>query len=146
MPIVQFFRSIRDSETITCPQCNARQFPTNGTCVRCHSPLGVNYISVELHPLLSSGPEVADRDLARSIGEMLRRLRKRRGICQSQLARRTKAGIARTSLSKVENGRMLLPVYKLLALLKALGVTAVILRLEMDRTGTAQAPQARNKR
>jgi DNA-binding XRE family transcriptional regulator len=143
MPKLQFMGSIRDSETITCGQCKTRQFPTNGNCVRCHSNLGVNYICMELNSLLSPDSEVAKRNLARSIGDLLTSLRKRRGMCQSQLATRTKGSITRTSLSKVENGRMLLPVHKLLPLARALGLTAVILRIEAPQSRIAHKPGER---
>ncbi len=137
MPGPEFLSSIRNKETITCRRCKTRQFPTNGNCVRCHQTLGVSYISVEINTLQSLDSEVAKRQLARSIGDLIRSLRKRRGFCQSQLAARTAGSIARTSLSKVENGRMLIPVYKLLPLAKALGLTAVILRFEADESEKA---------
>jgi ribosome-binding protein aMBF1 (putative translation factor) len=137
MPELHLLPSIRDSETISCPRCKTRQFPTSGNCVRCHSHLGVNYVSVELDSLQNPDSSVTKQELSSSIGNLLRSLRKRRGICQSQLAARTRDSISRTSLSKVENGRMLLPMYKLLPLAKALGLTAVILRFEVDKSSTA---------
>ena len=142
MPNLQFLPSIRDSETITCPQCKTVQFPKR-QCSRCLCNLNVNYLTLSIDTLLDSHTEDAKQQLARSIGDLLRSLRKRRGICQSQLANRTAGSIARTSLSKVENGRMLLPVYKLLPLAKALGLTGVILRFEVDRSGTARMPNER---
>jgi transcriptional regulator with XRE-family HTH domain len=57
-------------------------------------------------------------------------LRKRRGLSQSQLARRAAGSIARTYLSKAECGHVLLPLSKLLPIAGALGLTAVILRFE----------------
>jgi transcriptional regulator with XRE-family HTH domain len=60
---------------------------------------------------------------------LLRLLRKRCGIRQSQLARMA-AAVDRSYLSKAECGLVLLPLTKLLPLAKALGLTAVILRFE----------------
>jgi hypothetical protein len=124
----QFLSSIRGSETTTCKKCNTRQFPRNGRCIRCNSALDLDYVRID--SLRDSDLEFSKEQLARAIGSLLRSLRKRRGICQSQLATRAAGSISRTSLSKAECGRMLLPLYKLLPLAKALGLTAVILRFE----------------
>ena len=140
---LQLLPSIRDSETITCRKCNTRQFPTTGKCVRCHSNLGVNYVSIELNTLPNPDSEISKRELAAAIGNLFCSLRKRRGICQSQLAARTRGSISRTSLSKVENGRMLLPIHRLLPLAKALGLTAVILRFEVDRSSMIHTREKR---
>ena len=126
----QFVPSIRDSEAVTCPRCNTRQFPRKGACIRCHSALGLDYLNLVVRTLLD--PRVAhnERLLARSIGALLRSLRKRRVLSQSQVARRATGCIARTYLSKAECGHVLLPLGKLLPIAKALGLTAVILRFE----------------
>ena len=126
MPTMDFLPSIRDSETITCLRCHTRQFPRNGTCVRCHQALGLEYLMVPIgdHP----------KQLARSIGFLLRNLRNRRRMCQSQLSALA-AGMNRSYLSKAECGHVLLPLSKLLPLARALGVTAVILRFEVTGTG-----------
>lgn len=133
MPSPKFLPSIRDSETVTCQQCHARQYPRNGTgtCVRCHSPLGLEYVIFELNTLLDPCSEDHKKQLARGIGMLLRTLRHRRGICQSQLAMRAAGCIARSNLSRAECGRTLLPLNKLLTIAKALGLTAVILRFEV---------------
>jgi len=137
MPSLKFLPSIRDSETITCQQCNHRQYPRNGTCIRCKTPLQLEYLTLPIDSLLNSDSNVSKVHLAQVIGTLLRRLRKRRGICQSQLATRVGNCITRTSLSKAECGRMLLPLYKLLPLARALGLTAVILRFDGTTTGAA---------
>ncbi len=129
MPTLQFLPSLRDSETITCGRCKTRQYPKNGACVRCRCALGVDYLSLPIGTLLDTHTEDHEKRLARCIGALLRTLRKRRGICQSQLATRA-AGIDRSYLSKAECGLALLPLSKLLPLAKALGLTAVILRFE----------------
>jgi transcriptional regulator with XRE-family HTH domain len=69
------------------------------------------------------------KQLARWIGNLLRSLRKRRGISQSKLATMA-AGTDRSYLSKAECGRALLPLSKLLPLARSLGLTAIILRFE----------------
>jgi ribosome-binding protein aMBF1 (putative translation factor) len=131
MPTLQFLPSIRESETVTCRRCNTRQYPRTN-CARCHCSLEVNYVSLQLGALLDLRPEDHLEQLARSIGELLRSLRKRRGICQSQLAKMA-AGIDRSYLSKAECGLALLPLSKLLPLARSLGLTAVILRFEESR-------------
>lgn len=130
MPDLKFLPSIRDSETVTCPRCKSSQYPRNGSCLRCRRPLDLDYVSLRIDDLLNPEPKIAKEHLARVIGTLLRSLRKRRGICQSQLTVRAAGCITRTSLSKAECGHMLLPLYKLLPLAKALGLTAVILRFE----------------
>jgi ribosome-binding protein aMBF1 (putative translation factor) len=131
MPTLQFLPSYRDNETVTCRRCNTRQYPTTN-CVRCHCSLDVNYVSLQLGALLDPRQEDHLKQLARSIGELLRSLRKRRGICQSQLAKMA-GGIDRSYLSKAESGLALLPLSKLLPLARSLGLTAVILRFEESR-------------
>ena len=129
MPIPQFLPSIRDSETVTCPYCSTRQYPKNGSCIRCHCTLNVGYLTLELGAPLDAFSEDHSKQLARWIGDLLRNLRNRRGICQSQMARLA-AGMDRSYLSKAENGLALLPLSKLLPLAQALGLTEVILRFE----------------
>ena len=144
MPNPQFLSSIRGSETITCRQCNTRQYPRNGRCIRCHSDLKLDFVSLRIDSLPDPDLEVSKEHLARVIGTLLRSLRKRRGICQSQLATRAAGCITRTSLSKAECGRILLPLYKLLPLAKALGLTRVILRF--DGPATRADHQSTNRR
>ena len=135
MPTLEFLPSIRDSETVTCQRCKFRQYPRNGasgTCIRCQTPLGLEYVRLEIDTLLDPCLEDAKKHLARSIGNLLRTLRKRHGICQSQLATMA-AGVDRSYLSKAECGLALLPLSKLLQLARALGLTAVILRFEEFR-------------
>jgi Helix-turn-helix domain len=132
MPTLQFLPSIRDSETITCWRCNTCQYPRNGECIRCHCTLRVDYLTLQIGAPLDPHLEYDHKHLARWIGVLLRLLRSRRGIRQSQLARKA-AGIDRSYLSKAERGLALLPLSKLLPLAKALGLTAVILRFEESR-------------
>jgi DNA-binding XRE family transcriptional regulator len=129
MPTPQFVPSIRDSETVTCRRCNTRQYPKNGSCIRCHRTLGVDYVTLQIGAPFDPRTENHPTELARWIGDLLRNLRNRRGICQSQMAKMA-AGIDRSYLSKAENGLALLPLNKLLPLAQALGLTAVILRFE----------------
>ena len=143
MPTLQFLPSIRDSETITCRRCNTRQFPRNGTCIRCHTALSLHYVSFRIDTLLNPCSKDCKRNLASSIGVLLRTLRKRRGICQSQLAVQAAGCIARSNLSRAECGRTLLPLTKLLPIAKALGLTAVILRFEVATPRTARKPNGR---
>lgn len=143
MPTLQFLPSIRESETVTCRRCHTRQYPANGKCVRCHSTLGVDYVSLQIGALLDPRKEDQHGQLARSIGYLLRSLRKRRGICQSQLAKIT-AGMDRSYLSKAECGRAVLPLSKLLPLSRSLGLTAVILRFEVP--GSRTVPKTSRRR
>lgn len=146
MPKLQFLPSIRDSETISCPRCNTRQYPRNGTCIRCHAALGLGYVSLRIEDLFSAESEVSKEHLAHAIGTVLRSLRFRRGICQSRLARQADC-INRTSLSKAECGRMLLPLDRLLPLAAALGLTTIILRFDDASTRTSnQSITARKSR
>jgi hypothetical protein len=137
MPTLQFVPSIRDSETITCWRCSTRQYPRNGECIRCHCTLSVDYVTLQIGaPLDARSGENHHKELRHRIGDLLRNLRKRRGFCQSQLAKMA-AGIDRSYLSKAECGLVLLPLSKLLPLVRSLGLTAVILRFEepMPRAG-----------
>ena len=127
----KFLPSLRVSETVTCPRCNARQYPRNGACIRCQTPLGLEYVSLEIGTLLDPCSEDHKKQLARGIGILLRILRNRRGLCQSQLVVRAATCIARSHLSRAECGRTLLPLNKLFPIAKALGLTAVILRFEV---------------
>jgi hypothetical protein len=143
MPTLQFIPSICDSETITCWRCNTRQFPKNGNCIRCHHSLGVDYVSFQIGARLDPRSGDYSKQLARWIGDLLRSLRKRRGICQSQLAK-IAAGTDRSYLSKAECGLVLLPLSKLLPLAQALGLTEVILRFEA--TGPRAVPKSSCRR
>jgi Helix-turn-helix domain/Putative testis-expressed protein 13C, zinc finger domain len=127
----KFLPSLRESETVTCPRCGASQFPRNGACIRCQAPLGLDYVSLKIDTLLDPRLEDHKEQIARGIGMLLRILRNRRGLCQSQLAVRAAGCIARSNLSRAECGRTLLPLNKLLSIAKALGLTAVILRFEV---------------
>jgi transcriptional regulator with XRE-family HTH domain len=126
-----FLPSLRDSETVTCPRCSASQFPRNGTCIRCQTPLGLDYLSLEISSLLDPCSEDHKKQIARGIGMLLRTLRSRRGFCQSQLVVRAAGCITRSNLSRAECGRTLLPLNKLLPIARALGLKAVILRFEV---------------
>jgi transcriptional regulator with XRE-family HTH domain len=129
MSTFRFLPSIRESQIITCRRCNRRQYPRHGNCLHCHSPLGVEFVDLEFSAPLDSHSEDQHKQLAHSVGTLLRSLRKRSGICQSELARKA-TGIGRSYLSKAECGRVLLRLDKLLTLLRVLGLTAVILRFE----------------
>lgn len=130
MSTLEFLPSIKDSEAITCPRCNTRQYPRDGKCLRCHRPLKRDYLTIQIDALQNPDFEVTKEHLARVTGTLLRSLRRRRGICQSQLVTRAADCISRTSLSKAECGHILLPLHKLLPLAEALGLTAVILRFD----------------
>ena len=128
MPNLKVLPSIRNSETITCKRCHYAQYPRNGVCLRCGQSLEREYVNLQIDADL----EVSKEHLAQLVGSLVRKMRKRRGICQSQLAKRAAGSISRTSLSKVECGRMLLPLHKLLLLTRGLGLTAIILRFDGD--------------
>ena len=124
----QFLPSILESEIVICRRCNTRQYPRNGNCIRCHCPLNVEYVCLEIFKPLDQRMDDQPKQLARRIGDLLRGLRNRRGISQSRVA--TIAGTDRSYLSKAECGRALLPLSKLLPLARSLGLTAIILRFE----------------
>jgi len=126
---IQFLPSVRDSETVVCPRCSTAQYPRNGACVRCHCPLGLEYLLLKVSTQTNSRT-TDEKQLARSIGSLLRSFRRRRGMTQSQLAVRSAGLVARTYLSKAECGHVLLPLSKLLPIATALGLSAVILRFE----------------
>jgi ribosome-binding protein aMBF1 (putative translation factor) len=130
MPTHQLLPSIRDSEIVICRRCKTRQYPRNGSCVRCNCALGLDYLNLQVGNRFDPRTVHDERQLARSLGILLRSLRKRRGFSQSQLAMRAAGCIARAQLSKAECGHVLLPLSKLLPIAKALGLTAVILRFE----------------
>jgi len=134
MPTIEFLPSIRESETITCSSCQTRQYPRSGTCVRCQRPLTLEYLVVPIDNLLCCSLDDQQKQLARGIGIMLRMLRKRRHLCQSQLAE-IAGGTNRSYLSKAECGHVLLPLRKLLPLARLLGLTSIILRFQADHPG-----------
>lgn len=136
MPNFKFLPSIRNTETVICQRCKTSQYPRNGSCIVCGRPLELDYVVLGTDALLNPESQILREHLAQVIGTLLRSLRRRRGICQSQLTARASGCITRTSLSKAECGRMLLPLYKLLPLVKALGLMAVILRFDGARTRT----------
>ena len=143
MPIPEFLPSIHESETITCQRCHTCQYPRNGTCIRCHAALRLHDVSLQIDTLPDPCSKDCKEHLASSIGVLLRTLRKRRGICQSQLVLQAAGCIARSNLSRAECGRTLLPLTKLLPIAKALGLKAVILRFEVATPRTARKPNGR---
>jgi hypothetical protein len=142
MPSVQSFSAIRDSEIVTCPHCNLRQYQRDDNCARCHADLGVRYVIFQIGAQHDPRQEDGSRQLACWIGGLLRSLRKRRGICQVELARMS-AKIDRSYLSKAESGLALLPLNKLLPLVRSLGLTTVILRFEDPRPRTKPTSSGR---
>jgi hypothetical protein len=132
--------SIRDSETITCDHCHTRQFPRNGACVRCRRPLGLEYLVVPIESLLNCCSADCSEQLAHTIGSLLRSMRKRRHMCQCQLAART-GGVNRSRICRAECGHVLLPLTQLLTLARALGLTSVILRFDSRGSGAAVKPE-----
>lgn len=129
MPKFQYLPSIRECQIVICRRCKRSQFSRNSACLHCHHPLEVEYLDLELGASSDSRSEEHHKQLAGTVGALLRSLRKRRGICQSDLARMAR-GTGRSYLSKAECGRVLLRLDKLLTLLQTLGLTGVILRFE----------------
>jgi len=134
MPTLNFLPSIRNSEIITCPHCRTRQYPSSA-CARCHRHLGLDYLVIPIDSPLGCCPADHHEFLARSIGSILRTLRNRRHLCQSQLATLA-GGINRSRISKAECGHVLLPLTRLLPLARSLGLTAIILRFEATNSGS----------
>jgi ribosomal protein L37E len=139
----QFLPSIRDSETITCRRCKRPQYPRSGNCIACHYPLNLQYLKIDIDNLQSSCHGEQRKQIAHSMGMVLRFLRKQRHMSQSQVASMA-AKMNRSYLSRAECGQVLLPVSKLLPLARALGMTAVILRFEdFDPRSAAKSPGSR---
>jgi len=139
MSTLDLLPSIRDSETIICHHCRTRQFPRNGACVRCRRPLGLEYLVVSIEDLLNRCGADYSEQLAHTIGLMLRSMRKRRHMCQSQLADKA-GGVNRSRISRAECGHVLLSISQLLTLARALGLTSVILRFDSRRSGRGANP------
>ena len=114
-------------ETADCPHCALHEYLTeDGRCRRCHRPLGVEYLRLDL---ATEGNGVSA--LPGQIGTTIRSLRARRQISQDALARA--AGIARPYLSRIENSVQCPGLSTLLRVMgsRALGLQAVIFRFEM---------------
>ena len=139
MSTLQFLPSIRDSELITCGRCKRPQYPRGGDCIACHYPLPLRYLKIDIDSLLGSSPQEQRNQIAYRMGTVLRLLRKRRRISQSQLANLATT-MNRSYLSKLECGHVLLPISKLLPLARALGLTAVILRFEDPDEMSSKSP------
>lgn len=124
--------TIRD--TVVCPVCQLSQFePGNGKCRRCHHCLGNTYIDLFLsNPLAASLTSPYATAVQTEVGGLIRRLRTRRGLTQTQLASLT--GIHRTYLSRTERGRVMPSVITLMQIAHALGIDRVQLRLRTPPT------------
>ena len=142
MPKINFVPSIRESETIACPKCATLQYPRSGSCVRCHRALGLEYLVIPIGGLMTGCSAENHEQLALRSGVVLRALRKRRHLCQSQLAALA-GGLNRSRLSKAECGHVLLPLSSLLPLARSLGLTSVILRFEASSPRSEREVKAR---
>jgi len=120
-------------ETIVCPACQLSQFERgNGKCRRCDHSLGHTYL--ELFLSIPPAKYNSQRLVATRLqtGGLIRRLRLRRGITQSELASLT--GIHRTYLSRAERGQVVPSIIALLQIVCALGVDKVFLRVRSSST------------
>lgn len=103
-----------ERETLRCKACGLVQFRTrNNLCRRClvHLPEPVlpEMISPPVPPPLPEATQemlrrFLNRDTVANIGRMIRRLRERRGLTQSNLQARS--GVSRSYLSRIESGQM----------------------------------------
>lgn len=115
------FSTVRDS--LCCSICKLKQFERgSGRCRRCHRSLGFTYIELNL-----SADLFHPQFIRREIGSLVRFLRSRYGITQSELASRT--GIHRTYLSRVECGQIIPSVVAVMRIAQSLGMDKVFARL-----------------
>jgi DNA-binding XRE family transcriptional regulator len=115
-------------ETVVCPACELKQFERgNGKCRRCRRPLGVTYIEIYLPKYLANLTPQTVVAFRQEVGGLIRRLRSRREITQTDLA--TLTGIHRTYLSRVERGRVMPSITALIQIAHALEVDKVLLRV-----------------
>jgi DNA-binding XRE family transcriptional regulator len=123
--------TIRD--TVVCPVCHLSQFERgNGNCRRCHHSLGITYVEILISsPLARIDPQSLIA-LRLEVGQLIRRLRSRRGITQEALASLT--GIHRTYLSRAERGQVMPSIIALLQIADALDVDKILLRVRSSST------------
>ncbi len=124
-------------ETVDCPHCALHGYLTeDGRCRRCHRPLYVEYLRLDVAAQLSDENLCA---LPARIGSTLRLLRSKRGISQEKLARATGGSIGRSTISRMECGHLVPSLSRLLSLARICGLTTVILRLEEKEDITARS-------
>jgi DNA-binding XRE family transcriptional regulator len=117
------FSTVRNS--IVCSFCHLKQFEHGtGRCRRCHRSLGFTYIELDL-----SADQQHPQIRRREMGRLLRFLRSRYGVTQSELASRT--GIHRTYLSRVECGRIIPSLIVLMQIARALGIDKIVARIRI---------------
>lgn len=115
-------------ETVVCPACQLKQFERgSGKCRRCHRPLGLTYIEIYLPKYLAHLTSQTVVAFRQEVGGLIRRLRSRREITETELA--TFTGIHRTYLSRVERGRVMPSITALIQIARALEVDKVLLRV-----------------
>ena len=124
--------AIRPIDTTTCPIC---EFHIANRCPRCNSPLNASGYIFEL--LLPSPRTCRDSQgrlsVRQELGRFIQKARVKRGMSQLALASATAAGISRTGLSRVENGRVLPSVIALIGIAGALlGGDKVTLRVRSE--------------
>jgi len=126
--------SSQNREIVTCPACSLRQFLTgDGSCRRCHQPLGVTYHEIPLP--LSPLDLASDFHNHNRLGTLIRQLRHKSGRSQAWLARSTHTH--RTHVSRLECGQVLPAVSTLLRIAAVLGVDRISLRI---RNSPRQCP------
>ena len=114
-----YVSSICDS--VVCPFCKLTQYERgNGKCRRCHQSLGLTYIEIFLSPLPTSVDSQSLIAMRLEIGQIIRRLRCRRGMTQIALA--SLSGVNRSYLSRAEHGKVMPSVIALMQIAGALGV------------------------
>lgn len=111
-------------KTVTCPHCGLNQYlPVSRLCKRCRWPVGNIQLAIPIGNSQSSAN--ADESLRRTIGTLLRRLRRRHGFSQSELA--SLLHTHRSLISRVEHGHKLPPLSLLVQAGSLLSVQQVIL-------------------
>ena len=118
--------TIRD--VVVCPVCQLSQFERgNSKCRRCHHSLGITYIELSISNTLDRLDSQFLNSVRREVGELIRRLRSRRGMTQAALASLT--GIHRTYLSRAERGQVMPSIIALMRIAGSLGVDKIPLRV-----------------
>jgi transcriptional regulator with XRE-family HTH domain len=94
--------------------------------------MGFTYFEIiPSNPFASLDPQSLNA-IRIEMGELIRRLRSRRGVTQAALASLT--GIHRTYLSRAERGKVMPSVVALLQIVGALGVDKILLRVRTSST------------
>ncbi len=118
---------VQPRDVVVCGACALVQtVHSSGRCLGCHRNI-VSYLNLELPTKPFDQSQAEWRSFPIQLGSALRRLRLRRGITQSTLARRLH--MSRSELSRAESGRVVLPFRTVLLIATQLGADHVTIRV-----------------